>query len=170
MQTRTAILFALLAAPASFGLVALGYYAGQEGQSLAPAESCPPAAPCPPCAAASSPPGDPAPVLANDAPGWKAATVSELWRVYDANEARGDQRFKGQRIRIFATVLDISRSAFDQTYNVTMGSGEEFLLCKDFDPDQVAYLDPGDEITVEGVGDGFILAPILDKCFAVVPR
>jgi hypothetical protein len=99
----------------------------------------------------------PAPTKGNEGEGnaGKSTTLAEISAAYGSNDALGDNKFLGKRLRMTGKVGTIRR--VHGSYWMLM-RGTPFITCKfNFDSQkQLAELKPNEDLTVEGQCDGRI--------------
>ncbi|WP_438312326.1 OB-fold protein [Sporosarcina sp. FA9] len=84
----------------------------------------------------------------------------DLYSAYDDNEIAADQKYKGKQLEVTGTIKDIGKDILDSMY-ITLDTGDvlgsiQVYFPKD-DADSVAALSKGQDVTVIGKGDGFLL-------------
>jgi tRNA_anti-like len=135
------------------------------GTGTSPSSSANPGPPPTPSVAptASAPPPAPAPTVD------LAVDVAALLKEYKSNELRGDQVYKGKRIRIMGKAGDIKRDITNTIY-VTVGTGAQFQVPTaqcffgDEFAERVADIQPGTPIVADCTIDGLMMNVLAKKC------
>lgn len=91
----------------------------------------------------------------------------DLYAAYDANEVSADQQYKGIRMNITGTVVEISKDFMDEPYVRLLGKNQYATVQVSFAKsrlNELAKLSKGDSITVSGcIGKGkIVMSPIVD--------
>jgi hypothetical protein len=100
------------------------------------------------------------------------APVELRWLVesYDSNEVASDMEYKGRRIRVSGTVVDIAKDITDDAY-IIVGPRAKFravqCLFERGDTAQAARLRKGQAITVDGDVSGLMMNVLLRRCAVV---
>jgi hypothetical protein len=95
--------------------------------------------------------------------------AAEMLKAYENNKLQAEQTYKGKRVRIKGVVGSIGSDILDQPY-VTVGTGASFevtqLQCM-FSKEQsgqLAKLNKGQAITVEGTVDAYVMNVLVQDC------
>lgn len=95
-----------------------------------------------------------------------------LMKAYDKNEVAADQKYKGKTIRLTGQVDDVGKDIMDNIYiTFIMPSEWEIRNVQCFFDDkhasELADLEKGDEVVVQGRVDGLMMNVILKDCWIV---
>lgn len=144
-----------------FGLfILIGIIAAASGDKKPSASASSPQA-----AAANQPAAAPEPA----APAFVDANLPEVLAAYKGNELKGDQLYKGKKIRLTGKVDDVKNDIMNNPF-VTIGTGKQFeipqIQCSlaDTEAGKAADLAKGQEITVVGEVTGLMMNVQLDEC------
>lgn len=115
----------------------------------------------------SAPSTEPPPLAAGGEVAPISVQAAELYADYDANEVAADNEYKGKRMSITGTVVEISKDFMDEPYLQLYGKNQYATVRVSFPKsrlDELAKLKKGDNITVSGcVGKGKIVtSPVVD--------
>lgn len=114
-----------------------------------------------PAQQAAKAPEPPAPVA--------TVNVSEILKSYENNKIKAEQTYKGKRLRIKGVVASIGSDVLDLPY-VTIGTGASFevpqIQCyfPKENAGQLANLDKGQSLTVEGTVDDYVMNVMVQDC------
>lgn len=114
-----------------------------------------------PAQQAAKAPEPPAPVA--------TVNVSEILKSYENNKIKAEQTYKGKRLRIKGVVGSIGSDVLDLPY-VTIGTGASFEVTQiqcyfpKENAGQLANLDKGQSLTVEGTVDAYVMNVIVQDC------
>lgn len=103
------------------------------------------------------------------APAFVDVDIKEMLATYEGNELKGDQLFKGKKVRLTGKVDDVKNDILDRPF-VTIGTGKQFEIpqvqCSlaRSQAEKAAHLDKGEEITVVGEVTGLMMNVHLEKC------
>lgn len=124
-------------------------------------------------ATASFTPGAAAPAAAAEpapaAPAFLDADISEVLGAYQGNELKGDQLYKGKKIRVTGKVDDVKNDILNNPF-VTLGTGKQFeipqIQCSlaDSEGGKAANLTKGQDITVIGDVTGLMMNVQMNEC------
>lgn len=93
-------------------------------------------------------------------------SASDLYSAYNDNEIAADQKYKGKQLEVSGTVQDIGKDIFDSIY-VTLETAELMgsiqVYFEKGQEDAIAALSKGQELTVVGKGDGFLIMTVTLK-------
>jgi hypothetical protein len=98
-----------------------------------------------------------------------AVEAAELLKDYKANEIRGDEKYKGKRVRIVGQAGEIKRDLTGSMY-VTVGTGTRFELPRaqcffgNDHAEQLAGVEPGQPVLVDGTVEGLMGNVLLRAC------
>lgn len=99
-----------------------------------------------------------------------AITAEDLYAAYDANEIAADKLYKGKKLRITGTVVDIGKDILDNAY-ITLHTGKYTfsIQCyfKDNQLDAIATLEKDQVVTVVGLCDGQDLNITIRNCVII---
>lgn len=90
-----------------------------------------------------------------------------LFKDYENNEVRADQRYKGKLIRFSGQIGAIGKDFTDKAYiELNMGNyGGDFIYCSFNDLSKIASLNKGETIAIEGICTGKIFSEVtVDNC------
>lgn len=94
-------------------------------------------------------------------------TAEQLYSEYKENEVAADQKYKGKMLEVSGTINNIGKDIVDNMY-ITLDTGELIasVQCyfKKSEEETVAGLKKGQEVTVVGKGDGFLLNAQVKDC------
>ena len=98
-------------------------------------------------------------------------TASNLFTVYEKNEIKAEQVYKGKKVEITGIIDSIGTDILDNPY-VKLSSGEKYSMtgvqCFFEDKDEiekVANLNTGETVTIIGIVDGKLLNIFIKNCF-----
>ncbi len=100
------------------------------------------------------------------APELIAVSSQQLLAAYEANEVAADNLYKGKGLAVTGRVDGINKDFMDQVY-VLLDTGNEFqtIQAHGLSADVAAGLQKGQSVTLECVGDGFMIgSPVLNAC------
>lgn len=99
-------------------------------------------------------------------------TPDQICREYEENEIASDKKYKGKLIRVTGFVDDVKKGLLDSLY-VTFKRADEFAIVTvqcffdDKYEDQLASLQKGSQISIQGTGDGLMGMVHLVDCVVV---
>lgn len=110
---------------------------------------------------------EPEPLTTSNQAAAISVQASDLYAAYDANEVSADQKYKGTRMNITGTVVEVSKDFMDDPYVQLLGKNKYATVRVSFAKsrlNELAKLSKGDNITVSGcIGKGMIImSPIVD--------
>ncbi len=120
----------------------------------------------PPPTAASTPVQAP---LASAEPVDMSIDVSELLRDYKGNELRGDNKYKGKRVRIIGKAGDMKRDVLNNIY-MTVGTGAEFEIpeaqCffREGYANWISSITKGSNVVVNCTVKGLMMNVLMEEC------
>lgn len=115
-----------------------------------------------------------APAAQAEAPAETAVAIQNvqaatLLKTYENNKLKAEQTYQGRRLRVSGIVSAIGSDILDQPY-ITLGTGASFevtqLQCffSKQQASQLARLDKGQSLQVEGTVDGYVMNVLLKDC------
>ena len=93
-------------------------------------------------------------------------SVATLMKDYEANEVRGDNKWKGHHVAVTGVVGDVKKNAFGGIY-VTLGTGAQYEMktvhCHfaKAHADEAASMSKGDKVTIKGKVTGMIMMSVM---------
>lgn len=99
-------------------------------------------------------------------------SASQLISEYTNNEVAADQKYQNYNLEISGVVQSISKNLFNDPYIVIAPNTQTFngIQCS-FNQDQeggLATLNTGQNITVEGIGNGYMLNSVMVNNCSIV--
>lgn len=94
-------------------------------------------------------------------------TANELYKAYDSNEVKADNKYKGKDLEIAGTISDIGKDILDDIY-ITIETDDIIFSIQCYFTDEyeskVADLEKGQKITIQGVCDGKLGNVLIKDC------
>jgi hypothetical protein len=92
-------------------------------------------------------------------------SAKNLFRMYDENEVKADEYFKGKKFYVQGKVTSIANDILNNPY-ITLSSSNEFLSvqCSFENKKEVTELTKGQEVTILGECSGKLMNVMMNNC------
>lgn len=93
-------------------------------------------------------------------------TAVELFKAYNRNEIAADNKYEGKLLKVNGTIVDFGKDIFDNPYIqfISQYSGGVICNAKESELQKMGTLNKGDFITVQGIGDGYLIDADIKNC------